>query len=76
MAVIGYDPESGCLTVCPESAAWATKARLEQSRIITAANASADRTIVRGLRILPPGSVPAPGRDNGAHRPRRRPSGR
>lgn len=55
---VGYDPDSGRLTVCPESSAWATKARLEQARIIAAANASAGRRVVRGLRILAPGSVP------------------
>jgi hypothetical protein len=44
--------------VCPESAAWATKLRLEQARVVEAANESAGRTIVRGLRILAPGSVP------------------
>ncbi|MFJ9380341.1 DciA family protein [Streptomyces sp. NPDC101455] len=65
VVAVGYDPDSGRLTVCPESAAWATKARLEQSRIIAAANASAGRTVVRGLRILAPGSVPAPGPDGG-----------
>ncbi|MGW2050769.1 DUF721 domain-containing protein [Streptomyces sp. NPDC001858] len=55
---VGYDPDFGRLTVCPESAAWATKARLEQTRIIAAANTSAGRTVVRSLRILTPGSVP------------------
>ena len=61
---VGYDADSGRLTVCPESAAWATKTRLEQSRIIAAANASAGRTVVHGLRILTPGSVSAPGPDD------------
>uniref|UniRef100_UPI002F918E13 DciA family protein n=1 Tax=Streptomyces sp. NBC_01562 TaxID=2975879 RepID=UPI002F918E13 len=60
VAAVGYDADSGQLTVCPESAAWATKTRLEQTRIIAAANASAGRTVVRALRILPPGAVPAP----------------
>lgn len=46
--------------MCPESAAWATKARLEQTRVIAAANTSAGRTVVRALRILPPGTVPTP----------------
>ncbi|MFJ9381693.1 DUF721 domain-containing protein [Streptomyces sp. NPDC101455] len=64
VVAVGYDPGSGRLTVCPESPAWATKARLEQSRIIAAANASAGRTVVRGLRILAPGSVPAPAPDD------------
>ncbi|MFI1568341.1 DciA family protein [Streptomyces sp. NPDC020490] len=60
VAAVSYDPDSGQLTVCPESAAWATKARLEQTRIIAAANQSAGRTVVRTLRILAPGTVPLP----------------
>ncbi|MFB7260645.1 DciA family protein [Streptomyces nojiriensis] len=31
IAAVGFDPESGQLTVCPDSSAWATKARLEQA---------------------------------------------
>jgi predicted nucleic acid-binding Zn ribbon protein len=61
VAAVAYDADSGRLTVCPESAAWATKVRLEQTRIIAAANAAAGRTVVRALRILPPGAVPVPG---------------
>ncbi|EYT77970.1 hypothetical protein CF54_39805 [Streptomyces sp. Tu 6176] len=60
VAAVAYDADSGRLTVCPESAAWATKARLEQTRIIAAANQSAGRTVVRALRILAPGTVAAP----------------
>ncbi|WP_369244373.1 DUF721 domain-containing protein [Streptomyces sp. R41] len=59
VGAVSYDTDSGWLTVCPESAAWATKLRLEQARVIKAANESAGRTVVRGLRILAPGSVPA-----------------
>ncbi|MFF3497284.1 DciA family protein [Streptomyces sp. NPDC002795] len=61
VAAVSYDPDSGRLTVCPESSAWATKARLEQTRVIAAANKAAGRTVVSSLRILPPGAVPAPG---------------
>ncbi|MFJ9591001.1 DUF721 domain-containing protein [Streptomyces acidicola] len=50
--------------MCPESAAWSTKLRLEQARVIVAANAAAGRTVVRDLRILAPGSVPAPTSDD------------
>ncbi|MFJ9634777.1 DciA family protein [Streptomyces sp. NPDC101175] len=57
VAAVSYDADSGRLTVCPESPAWATKARLEQTRIIAAANESAGRTVVRSLRILAPGTV-------------------
>ncbi|MFF0754587.1 DUF721 domain-containing protein [Streptomyces sp. NPDC004267] len=57
--------DSGRLTVRRESSAWATKARLEQTRVIAAANKAAGRTVVNSLRILPPGaaSVSAPAAD-------------
>ncbi|MGW3108476.1 DUF721 domain-containing protein [Streptomyces sp. NPDC001100] len=54
---VGFEADSGRLSVCPESAAWATKVRLEQARIVEAANVSADRTVSRSLRILAPGSA-------------------
>ncbi|MFE6904114.1 DciA family protein [Streptomyces sp. NPDC057717] len=60
VAAVSYDADSGQLTLCPESAAWATKTRLEQARIIAAANESAGRMVVRSLRILAPGTVPEP----------------
>ncbi|MYU05557.1 DUF721 domain-containing protein [Streptomyces sp. SID8366] len=56
-AAVSYDADSGQLTVCPESSAWATKARLEQARISTAANQSAGGTVVHALRIPAPGTV-------------------
>ncbi|MEW2373421.1 DciA family protein [Streptomyces sp. NPDC006656] len=61
VAAVSFDPDSGWLTVCPESSAWATKARLEQTRVIAAANKAAGRTVVNSLRILPPGAAPVPG---------------
>ncbi|MFI1252480.1 DciA family protein [Streptomyces netropsis] len=60
VAAVAFDPDFGQLIVCPESTAWATKARLGQARVIEAANISAGRTVVRALRVLAPGSVPAP----------------
>ncbi|MEU0663928.1 DciA family protein [Streptomyces lavendulocolor] len=60
VAAVSLDPDSGRLTVCPESTAWATKARLEQTRIIAAANETAGRTVVSSLRILPPSAAPVP----------------
>ncbi|MFD5977488.1 DciA family protein [Streptomyces bacillaris] len=60
VAAVSYDADSGRLTVCPESSAWATKARLEQTRNVAAANEAAGRTAVRALRILPPGAAPVP----------------
>ncbi|MEU7183901.1 MULTISPECIES: DciA family protein [Streptomyces] len=59
VAAVAFDADSGRLTVRPESSAWATKTRLEQARVIEAANTSAGRTVVRTLRILPPGALPA-----------------
>ncbi|MCX4417857.1 DUF721 domain-containing protein [[Kitasatospora] papulosa] len=79
VAAVSYDRDSGQLTVCPESSAWATKARLEQTRVIAARYEAAGRTVVRALRILPPGAAPAPGRcparprSGRAHQSRRRP---
>ncbi|SHM24736.1 Protein of unknown function [Streptomyces yunnanensis] len=58
VSAVGFAPDSGQLTVCPESAAWATKARLEQTRVVAAANEAAGRTVVHVLQILPPGAVP------------------
>ncbi|MFE4674169.1 DUF721 domain-containing protein [Streptomyces sp. NPDC056721] len=60
VTAVSYDADTGQLTVCPESSAWATKARLERVRVIAAANKSAGRTVVRALRILPPGTVAVP----------------
>jgi predicted nucleic acid-binding Zn ribbon protein len=61
VAAVSYDADSGRLTVCPESTAWATKVRLEQTRVVAAANKAAGRTVVSSLRILPPGAAPVPG---------------
>ncbi|WP_228973231.1 DciA family protein [Streptomyces sp. DH12] len=46
VAAVGYEPDAGRPTVCAETSAWATKVRLEQARIIAAANESAGRTFV------------------------------
>ncbi|MFK0182375.1 DciA family protein [Streptomyces xanthochromogenes] len=62
VVAVGFDADSGRLTVCPESSAWATKARLEQTRVVAAANKAAGRQVVSALRILPPGAVPMPDR--------------
>ncbi|MFJ9033104.1 DUF721 domain-containing protein [Streptomyces sp. NPDC102274] len=70
VAAAAYDAHSGQLTVCPESSAWATKARLEQTRVIEAVNAAAGRTVVRAVRILAPGSVTAPDPPTPPRRPR------
>ncbi|WP_331761872.1 DciA family protein [Streptomyces sp. NBC_01546] len=62
VTALAFYLDSGQLTVCPESTAWATRTRLEQIRVIEAINRAAGRTVVRALRILPPGAVPAPDR--------------
>ncbi|GHD52337.1 hypothetical protein GCM10010335_64700 [Streptomyces galbus] len=69
VAAVGFDADSGRLTVCPESSAWATKARLEQTRVVAAANKAAGRQVVSALRILPPGAVPMPDRADAAPEP-------
>ncbi|WP_329202840.1 MULTISPECIES: DciA family protein [unclassified Streptomyces] len=60
VAAVGYDAERGELTLRPDSTAWATKARLEASRIITDANRSARTDAVCTVRVLSPGPLPAP----------------
>ncbi|MEU2800874.1 DciA family protein [Streptomyces sp. NPDC007117] len=69
VVAVGFDADSGRLTVCPESSAWATKARLEQTRVVAAANKAAGRQVVSALRILPPGAVPMPERADVAPEP-------
>lgn len=56
----GFDADSGQLTLLPESPAWAAKVRLEQRRVIEAANTAAGHPLVRTLRILPPGAALTP----------------
>ncbi|CAL9677498.1 hypothetical protein SUDANB1_08175 [Streptomyces sp. enrichment culture] len=51
-APIGYDANTGGLTVCPEASAWAKKTRLEQVCIIVTADEPADRTVVCALTIF------------------------
>ncbi|MFD3937845.1 DciA family protein [Streptomyces sp. NPDC058611] len=41
IAAVAFDPDSGQLTVCPESTGWATKARLEQTRALGAVEPAA-----------------------------------
>ncbi|MFE9637254.1 DciA family protein [Streptomyces sp. NPDC006463] len=60
VAAVGYDAERGELTLRPDSPTWATRARLETSRIITDANCSARTEAVRTVRGLSPGPLPAP----------------
>ncbi|MFH8736341.1 MULTISPECIES: hypothetical protein [unclassified Streptomyces] len=41
VATVAYEPGSGQLAVCPDSAAWATKTRLERARVIEVAKTAA-----------------------------------
>ncbi|MFJ7786919.1 DciA family protein [Streptomyces albidoflavus] len=60
VAATGYNPKTGALTLCPDSAAWRTRTVHEQANIIAAMNKSAGRTVVRAVRILAPRPLPAP----------------
>ncbi|MFE2046013.1 DciA family protein [Streptomyces sp. NPDC059477] len=59
VAAVGYEPDTGELTLRPDSAAWATKARMETARIIATANLAAGKQAVRTVRVLAPGPVTA-----------------
>ncbi|MFD9572654.1 DciA family protein [Streptomyces sp. NPDC059982] len=60
VAAVSYDAERGELTLRPDSTTWATKARLEASRIVADANRSARTEAVRTVRVLSPGPLPSP----------------
>ncbi|MGX9923545.1 DciA family protein [Streptomyces sp. NPDC002248] len=60
VAAVGYDANTGRLTLSPRTPLWATETRLRQAQIIEAANASAGRTVVRTVRVLTPGTRPTP----------------
>ncbi|MEU3353059.1 DUF721 domain-containing protein [Streptomyces sp. NPDC037389] len=70
IAAVGFDAQTGQLTLRPESAAWAAKARLEQLRIIRDANEAAGRLIVRTVRVLAPALLPSPPPRGSQRRPR------
>ncbi|MFB6989519.1 DUF721 domain-containing protein [Streptomyces sp. NPDC056304] len=59
VVAVGFGLDSGRLTVCPESSAWATKARLAQARVIEIANKAAGRVVFTPW-ARPPGAVPVP----------------
>ncbi|MFD4756356.1 DciA family protein [Streptomyces sp. NPDC058426] len=60
VAAVGYDANTGRLTLSPRTPLWATETRLRQAQIIEAANASAGRTVVHTVRVLTPGTGPTP----------------
>ncbi|WCD91146.1 hypothetical protein KPP03845_200107 (plasmid) [Streptomyces xanthophaeus] len=61
VALAGYDPDTGELAVCPSSSPYATAVRLRTPQLIDAANqVMGSANAVRAIRILPPGTAPAP----------------
>lgn len=73
VAAVGYETDTGELTLRPDSTAWATKARMETARIIAAANRAAGRQTVRTVRVLAPGTVAADAVTTAAPEPVRAP---
>ncbi|MFE0886995.1 DciA family protein [Streptomyces rochei] len=57
---VAFHPETGQLDLRPDSPAYATQLRLITARIVAAANESAGTEAVRTVRVLPPGTAPAP----------------
>lgn len=53
-------PETGQLDLRPDSPAYATQLRLITARLVAAANEAAGTQAVRTVRVLPPGTTPAP----------------
>ncbi|MFF9011171.1 DUF721 domain-containing protein [Streptomyces goshikiensis] len=71
VALAGYDPDTGELAVRPASAPYATAVRLRTRHLIDAANqVMRSATAVRTIRILPPGTAPAPAVPHQADTPR------
>ncbi|WP_432008033.1 DciA family protein [Streptomyces parvus] len=57
---VGFHPETGQLDLCPDSPAYATQLRLITARVVAAANEAAGTDAVRTVRVLAPGTAPAP----------------
>ncbi|MFB7533596.1 DUF721 domain-containing protein [Streptomyces sp. NPDC056178] len=62
VVAVGFGLDSGRLTVCPESSAWATKARLAQARVIEIANKAAGRVVFTPCGPCRPAPYPYPSR--------------
>ncbi|MFB7272587.1 hypothetical protein [Streptomyces sp. NPDC056244] len=61
-----FDPESGSFELRPVSpAAYATQIRLHQSHLIRRINAALGSSMVRTLRVLPPGPATPAAADSG-----------
>ncbi|MER6738441.1 CbrC family protein, partial [Streptomyces puniciscabiei] len=75
VAAVGYDADSGWLTVCPESAAWATKVCLEQARVIAGANELAAARSFAPCGFSHPARCRCPSRPTPIRRPPPTPAG-
>ncbi|MEU3954033.1 DciA family protein [Streptomyces achromogenes] len=60
VAAVAFHPETGQLDLRPDSSAYATQLRLITARIVAAANEAVCTDAVRTVRVLPPGTAPAP----------------
>ncbi|WDM16457.1 DUF721 domain-containing protein [Streptomyces lavenduligriseus] len=60
VTAVAFHSETGQLDLRPDSPAYATQLRLITTRIVAAANEAAGTDAVRTVRVLPPGSAPAP----------------
>lgn len=60
VTAVAFHAESGRLDLRPDSPAYATQIRLLHARIVTAANRIVSTDVVRAVRVLPAGTVPAP----------------
>ncbi|MDT6988053.1 DciA family protein [Streptomyces lusitanus] len=60
VAAVAFHPETGQLDLRPDSPAYATQLRLITARIVATANSTVGTDAVRTVRVLPPGTAPAP----------------
>jgi hypothetical protein len=60
VAAVGFDPETGCLSLRPATAAYGAQLRLSQRQLVARITEKAGSAAVRSLRILPPAAVPGP----------------
>ncbi|MFC8373047.1 hypothetical protein ACFUIT_34660 [Streptomyces sp. NPDC057239] len=60
VTAVVFHPETRHLDLRPDSPAYATQPRLITARIVATANKAAGTETARTVRVLPPGSAPAP----------------
>lgn len=58
VAAVGFDPESGCLSLRPATAAYGAQMRLSQRQMVARIAETTGTSAVRSLRILPPQASP------------------